>query len=585
MIPPLLEGRFEIESQLSTNDFSRVYLACDRHYLHRPECVITAIPYYQPEIRHRLEREAQHLERLGHHPQVPSLLAYFYHPVGADDWLGEVPSASSSALSGTLSGAENRLENVPASPAAMGGTFFLVHSHIAGHPLSQELTLGKRLSEGYVTKLLKDVLVPLSYAHEKGLVHQNLHPHNLIREARDGQIFLSDFGAIAKVARSKFTPGASPDSGLDDDPEGLLSSSIPVSPNPYSAPETLAGNAEPPRPASDLYSLGLIAIEALTGQRHQDFAYDPGRGIQWRAQAEASLPLAEFIDRLLRQDWRDRFANAQEALATFKAQNARQQIANDSRMPTVVAAPGSRGGRHRPQMTQPAGVGGPQRSQFGLARSAGRSPNGTPLSLPTPSGTLSTKQYAPNPYLFKLAAGSIAAVIALGVAVKTYQWGEYRLSQLPQSWQRREQTATAYEPASTQSLTPLLKDGSILLQPAAAEAFWQMVAAAQADGIALYPISGYVAESSSAQGSDNDYVTGYGVDIGGEEAALDRQGQFAQSEAFKWLKSNAKDHGFELSAQRDRQKSQFFVGTFVEPWHWRYVGDAESQQVFAVKRS
>jgi hypothetical protein len=247
----------------------------------------------------------------------------------------------------------------------------------------------------------------------------------------------------------------------------------------------------------------------------------------------------------------------------------------------VVAAPGSRGhfkgGRHQGQRPHPAGaMAHAQQSPFG----AEGPPGGTSLGLPTSSGTLSTKQYAPNPYFFKLAMGSIAAVIALGVAVKTYQWGEYRLSHLPYSWKTAGQTETAYKPASTQALTPLLKDGSILLQLAAADAFWQMVSAAQADGIALYPLSGY----SATEGSARDYVTGYSVDIGGEEASLDRQGQFAQTGAFKWLKGNAKDYGFELSVQRDRQKPQF-LGSFVEPWHWRYIGDAQSQKVFRAKRS
>ena len=73
----ILENRFEIESQLSCTDFSTVYLGCDRRYTHRPHCLVTAIPYHQREIRHRLEREAQLLERLGRHPQIPRVLAFF----------------------------------------------------------------------------------------------------------------------------------------------------------------------------------------------------------------------------------------------------------------------------------------------------------------------------------------------------------------------------------------------------------------------------------------------------------------------------------------------------------------------------
>ena len=161
-------------------------------------------------------------------------------------------------------------------------------------------------------------------------MHQNLHPQHLIREARDGQIFVTQFGELSKIARSKVAT------------DGSLGSSIPVGPSAYSAPEQLKalshGSFKAP-PATDLYALGLIAIEALTGQRHHNFAYEAQVGLKWRDQAQVSIHLGEFIDRLVRQDWRDRFPNAKEALETFKVQSDRTRVANDSRIPTVVAAP------------------------------------------------------------------------------------------------------------------------------------------------------------------------------------------------------------------------------------------------------
>jgi len=524
MTTQILLDRFEIETQLSCTDFSTVYLGSDRKYLHRPLCVITAIPYRQREIRHRLEREAQILEQLGRHPQIPGLLSYFYR---------------------------NDSKQGDRSKGKAEGTFYLIQTHIEGHALSEELFsvggMPKQLSESYVTKLIQDVLVALTFVHEQGAVHQNVHPQNLIRQKQDGSIFLSGFGNLSKIARSKVAS------------DGTLSSTIPISPSAYIAPEQLRwlstpeksnDHSEGPQPASDLYSLGLIAIEALTGQRHSEFEYVQDAGLTWRAAAEVSLPLAEFIDRLVRQDWRDRFTNAKEALKTFKGQRDRLNIANDSRLPTVVAAPG------RKNSTQSL-------------------TSATHSSEPSSSSRNTYALSAPHPYLHKFMIGSVAALLALGIGVKTYQWGEYRVSKLPQTWQEWRSQDESYTPADPQALVPLLSDGTILVQPAAGQAFWQMVAAAKTEGIALYPLSGY----RDAQAEKSDYVTGYAVDIGGAQAIADRQASFAQTPEFQWLKRNANTFGFELSALEDRPTGN----AFERPWHWRYVGDDASQKALGLQ--
>ncbi|MEM9088704.1 MAG: D-alanyl-D-alanine carboxypeptidase family protein [Cyanobacteria bacterium P01_F01_bin.53] len=552
MSTQILENRFEIEKQLSHSDFSSVYLACDRHHLHRPHCIVTAVNYRDAEMRHRLEREAHVLERLGQHPQIPRVLAYFHRSITAD-----------------ASSPNQRPEKQ---------AFYVIHDQVIGHPLSKEITPSKQLSASYVAKLLQDVLVPLSFAHRQGIIHQNIHPQHLIRQDRDGTIFLTKFGTLPKLARSIL--------GSD----GTLSSSVPVSPHPYTAPEQLQ---QTPQPASDLYALGLIAIEALTGKRHHNFTYDPNRGLLWRDELEHQnvdlpLPLAEFIDRLIRHDWQDRFAHATEALNTLKAQNSRHKIANDSDLPTVVAAPAM---------------------NLSLELSA----DDTYLPPVPDQEVRNTKPHKikpANPYLYKIGAGSIAALLALGIGVKAFQWGEYRLSTLPRTWHEwKHPTPPSYTAANVSTLTPLMADGSILLKPAAAEAFWRMVAAAQADEIQIYPLSGYRAlletqpagpdqpaaddeeaievrtnreplRQSVPTTAQSDYVTGYALDIGGEIADWDKQKAFANTKTFKWLVKNAKQYGFELSLPKGKIPGSVSSD---EPWHWRYVGDSQSQEVFGVK--
>ena len=617
MSPQILEDRFEIEERLSHTDFMSVYLARDRHYLHRPNCIVKAINYRQANMRHRIEREVQILELLGGHPQIPNVLAYFHTGQGQGS---RQPDSDK--------------------------TFYLVQSWLGGHPVSEEISTGRPLSESYVSKLLKDVLVPLARVHEQGVVHQNIHPQHLIRRDTDGQIFLTEFGTLPKLARSRL------------DESGALTASVPVSPQPYSAPELLQQN---PQPASDLYSLGLIAIEALTGLRHQDLSFDAVKGLLWRAHVSlgdgvdgaTSLSLAEFIDRLVRHDWGDRFETAQEALSQLKRVQARNQVALDSRFPTVIAAPGKQAtefgrtesghqksvesadrtaqsrlnkriSKNRLQNNLPyplnLAVGGkPATSEGEFARHAAKRGLGKLARQSSGSKRYAhstrkvPKHSSSNPYLVKWAVGSIAALLAIGIGVKTYQWGEYRISRLPQSWSdwATVSAEAAYPAAEASQLVPLFSsDDSILLQPAAVTAYWQMSAAAEADGVKLYPLSGYQAddeavspavpidtqdaqsqteETAQAKSEEAlipiaDYQTGYALDIGGASESTDRQPSFANTEAYKWLVENAEDYGFELSSATSPLKRGLLGAASTQPWHWRYVGDEASQEIFGVMR-
>ncbi|MEL6552678.1 MAG: D-alanyl-D-alanine carboxypeptidase family protein [Cyanobacteria bacterium J06621_11] len=536
MSTQILNNRFEIEKVLSSSDFKTTYLACDRKQLHRPSCVVTAIAYRQKGMRDRLEREAKTLELLSQSPQVPRVIATFAQSF-------TVPAEVTR---------HNSQQSDSQTRHSTGDHFCIVQEHISGHPISKEITPGKKLSESYVAKLLQDTLVALLNVHRQGQVHQNLHPQHLIRQSFDGQIFLTQFGALSRLSRSEIGP------------EGTLQIMTPVSPHPYLAPEQLKPDySERPLPASDLYALGLIAIEALTGQPHYDLTYDPNRGLLWREGTEVSLGLAEFIDRLVRHDATDRFTDAAAALACLRVDRNRHQVAHDSRFATVIAAPG---GRAATQTTTY------QRTQI--------SPSGRSIySGNTSSPSHHTQAAKPlNPQLFKFFAGSLAVLMALGVGVKTYQWGQQRLSDLPETWQdwrtsggspsgssNNKQSDPSAKP---KELTPLLQDGSILARPDAAEAFWNMYAAANAEGVELYAIGGYrEPEDTSRPTEKNDYPTGYAIAIGSADESQDWQPGFAQSDAFSWLQTNAKTYGFELSIS----EKGFLGTTSPEPWHWTYV--------------
>ncbi|MFP4254472.1 MAG: D-alanyl-D-alanine carboxypeptidase family protein [Halothece sp.] len=155
-----------------------------------------------------------------------------------------------------------------------------------------------------------------------------------------------------------------------------------------------------------------------------------------------------------------------------------------------------------------------------------------------------------------------------------------------------------YEEAPAESLTPVTADDRIKLRTPAAENLIEMQAAAREDGVSLVPLSGYrsleeqkslffgikakrgqVARERatvSAPPGYSEHHTGYAIDLGdGKMPATHLQKDFAKTEAFQWLKENAAHYSFELSFPEDNSQ-----GVSYEPWHWRYVGNQESLEMF-----
>jgi eukaryotic-like serine/threonine-protein kinase len=127
-----------------------------------------------------------------------------------------------------------------------GGLAFILMDFIDGLSLRREIALSKGgMRPGRVLTVLQPVCAALHYAHQLGLVHCDIKPANIMIHT-NGVVYLTDFG-IARVTKA-------------------------TSPNPvtagtpaYMAPEHLAG--EEPTPAADIYSLGIVLYEMLTGKR------------------------------------------------------------------------------------------------------------------------------------------------------------------------------------------------------------------------------------------------------------------------------------------------------------------------------
>jgi len=160
-----------------------------------------------------------------------------------------------------------------------------------------------------------------------------------------------------------------------------------------------------------------------------------------------------------------------------------------------------------------------------------------------------------------------------------------------------------YTEAPANKLQPIAKYENIRLRLPAAQQFQAMVAAAQAEGINLVPISGFrsIADQkylffdvkaergqvatqraqTSAPPGHSEHHTGYAVDIGdGAQPETHLQSNFDTTPAFNWLQANAARFSFELSFPKSNPQ-----GVSYEPWHWRFVGDQDSLETFYKAKS
>jgi eukaryotic-like serine/threonine-protein kinase len=268
-----LGGRYKIISHLGAGGFGQTFLAEDLHLPGHPVCVLKQL---KPEIsndntlqmaRRCFNTEAEVLYQLGIHEQIPRLLAHF----------------------------EEDKE------------FYLAQEFIEGKSLTEELTEGKLWSENYVVNLLKEILHILSFVHQQQVIHRDIKPSNLIRRKKDNCIELIDFGAVKQVGTLEAI-----------DPEsGLTNVTISIGTKGYMPNEQLAGK---PRFSSDIYAVGILGIQALTGVHPRHFEEDTQGEIAWHHRAvQASAGLMEVLDRMVNYDFRSRYCDAVEALKALES--------------------------------------------------------------------------------------------------------------------------------------------------------------------------------------------------------------------------------------------------------------------------
>ena len=281
IIGKLLQGRYQIVQSLSAGVFGQTYIAVDVDYPQNPRCVVKQIKVSSSEsgylemLRLLFLTETQTLKLLGSHHQIPEFIACFE---------------------------ENE-------------RFYLVQEWIEGHALTAELPIEQQWdclwSEREVVEFLIDVLGILEFVHSQGVIHCDIKPENLIRRTSDAygkgealrKLVLIDFGSIQSV-----------DFGIGAE---LPIYRIPVTSLGYIPPEQFIGQTQP---NSDIYALGMIAIQALTGLEPLQLKADPYTNeIFWRSQnTPVNDYLAAVLSQMIRYDSQNRFQSAGEVLRVLK---------------------------------------------------------------------------------------------------------------------------------------------------------------------------------------------------------------------------------------------------------------------------
>jgi serine/threonine protein kinase, bacterial len=266
----ILGSRYQVIEYIGKGGFGKTYLAIDTQLPGKDQCVVKQLypsvddPNFLQIARRLFKKEAETLHSLGRsHAQIPYLLAYFEQ--------------------------EEK--------------FYLVQQYIEGHTLSKELAPDRLWSETQVIELLQDCLNILDFIHAKGVIHRDVKPDNLIRRTADNKLVLVDFGTVKEVILEQ---------------SQILPSTVAVGTKGYMPTEQARGK---PRIASDIYALGVIAIQALTGIPPLMLEEDDEGELIWQSQANVSPQLAEIITKMTRYHFKNRYQSAKEVLASLKTLN------------------------------------------------------------------------------------------------------------------------------------------------------------------------------------------------------------------------------------------------------------------------
>jgi serine/threonine protein kinase len=280
----LLKDHFRATRYLGEGGFGRTFVGIDEHKLNSPCVIKQFLPVQQgsgalPKCIQLFEQEAELLDKLGKHPQIPDLFAFFEQ--------------------------DKKL--------------YLIQQYIEGKNLLDLLLEQGRFQEIQVKSFLIEMLPVLDFIHNKSVIHRDIKPENIIRRhqkldpsiyGKVSDLVLIDFGVSKQVSATMMTR-----IGTGIGTPG------------YAPPEQTRGMVHP---SSDLYSLAVTAIRLLTGVIPQEkngsvidelFDLYDLRWVwkEWLQKNGLSISqdLALILDKMLADRVSERFQSAKEVLTAL----------------------------------------------------------------------------------------------------------------------------------------------------------------------------------------------------------------------------------------------------------------------------
>ena len=275
----LLNQRYRIIKILGAGGFGQTYLANDVLRPEDPPCVVKQFKPVSKDAaflkvaRRLFDTEAKILEQLGQHELIPTFIDFF----------------------------EEREE------------FYLVQEFVDGRSLSNLFLDGVQFDEQEAISFLRDVLSVLDFVHRNGVIHRDVKPENLIRRHSDGRYVLIDFGAVKEkqYQLANQTQMTNLVTKAEIQPQSSLT--VGIGTEGYTPHEQLSGR---PRHSSDVYALGVTAIQGLTGMQPFEWGDDPDTGeLQWQSYALTSVGFTLILETMVRFNTKHRYRSASDVLS------------------------------------------------------------------------------------------------------------------------------------------------------------------------------------------------------------------------------------------------------------------------------
>ena len=285
-----LAAHYELDCEIGRGGMGIVYRARDRRL--KRQVAIKLLPpelAFRSEIKSRFLREAETAAQLSHPNIVP------IYTVDEQEQL-----------------------------------VFFVMAYISGDNLAKRLHERGVLTVDETRKVMREVADALAYAHDRGVVHRDIKPDNILLDAVTGRPMVTDFG----IARAMDSSGDS----------RLTATGMAIGTPAYMSPEQAAGEREIDG-RSDLYSLGILGYQMLTGEPPFTAGSTPAMLVKHISerpvpvqQRRADLPaeLARSVMMLLEKDPSHRFPTAAALVGALDAREAPPSRAPE---PAAAAAP------------------------------------------------------------------------------------------------------------------------------------------------------------------------------------------------------------------------------------------------------